>query len=126
MLRVLFIRSLSPASNVRAVTRYMSGATGSVTRSRIVATEYSGPSHPAAVPGARMARPGGSSFEDFQLYLWETCPRQLSAVYRREMDDNDSWLETPNCPVCLARMWPSGTDEKPYWYCPSCKLPRIL
>jgi len=58
--------------------------------------------------------------------VWITSSQNRAADYPRGMDDDDSWMGTPNCPVCLARMWPSGMDEKPYWYCPSCRLPRIV
>jgi len=42
-------------------------------------------------------------------------------VYGRGMDG----LDTPNCEVCLARLWPAGSDEHPYWWCPSCKVARL-
>jgi hypothetical protein len=60
------------------------------------------------------------------LRLWITSSQDRAADYRHSMDDNDAWMGTPNCPVCLIRMWPAGSDEKPYWYCPTCKLPRIV
>jgi hypothetical protein len=42
--------------------------------------------------------------------------------YIRGMDDG---LTTPNCPACLTHLWAAGSDEKPYWWCPICKVARL-
>ena len=44
------------------------------------------------------------------------------------MQNDDLGVEnsgTPNCDVCLKMLELSGTDERPYWYCPSCKVARL-
>lgn len=48
------------------------------------------------------------------------------ADYRLRMGEKDEKMGTPNCPVYLARIWPSGSEEKPYRYCPTCKLDGYL
>ena len=34
-------------------------------------------------------------------------------------------LGTPNCDECLTPLELAGTDDRPYWYCPSCKVARL-
>jgi hypothetical protein len=50
---------------------------------------------------------------------------RVGTAYRSVMDDELS-AGVPNCPECFTALWPAGSDEKPYWYCPSCRLPRIV
>ena len=42
------------------------------------------------------------------------------------MDDYELRIGTPNCPKCLALLWPAGSDSAPYWFCAQCKVPVIL
>ena len=34
-------------------------------------------------------------------------------------------LGTPNCEKCLTTLELAGTDERPYWFCPSCKVAHL-
>jgi hypothetical protein len=38
--------------------------------------------------------------------------------------ENDG-IGTPNCPECLTMLWPAGSDEHPYFWCPTCKVARL-
>jgi tRNA(Ile2) C34 agmatinyltransferase TiaS len=38
------------------------------------------------------------------------------------MEDDLEGLTEPNCERCLTRMQLAGTDERPFWRCPSCGL----
>jgi hypothetical protein len=35
-------------------------------------------------------------------------------------------IGVPHCDTCRKLLDPVGDDEHPYWWCSSCKAPRIL
>jgi len=41
------------------------------------------------------------------------------------MIDDELGDALPNCPICLTRLEPAGSVERPHWWCPSCEVPVL-
>jgi hypothetical protein len=66
----------------------------------------------------------------FRSRATTTAASRLAAV-RRGIDrgrDEPAMdlLDNPNCPQCLTRLEVSGTEDHPYWWCPSSRVARLF
>jgi len=54
--------------------------------------------------------------------VWIDRNPPLASRYISLMDDDLEGLGDPSCARCLTRLEIAGTDERPFWRCPSCGL----